>query len=190
MLATGFVDVRDAPREPLGHAEAGGREPARAPFRMSTDPGAPSAVLESCLYAGDLEAAERFYTEVIGLEPFAREPGRHVFFRVGASAVFLVFDPLRTADPDAMSSIGGVAIPLHGARGAGHVAFAVREAALDDWRERFAAAGVALEAEVHWPSGGRSLYVRDPAGNSVELATPRLWGLPEPTGETGTPSER
>jgi hypothetical protein len=26
-----------------------------------------------------------------------------------------------------------------------------------------------------WPRGGMSLYVRDPAGNCVELASPRLW---------------
>jgi hypothetical protein len=27
------------------------------------------------------------------------------------------------------------------------------------------------------PRGGTSLSVRDPAGNCVELASPRLWGL-------------
>ena len=26
-----------------------------------------------------------------------------------------------------------------------------------------------------WPNGARSLYFRDPAGNSVEIAEPRLW---------------
>ena len=34
---------------------------------------------------------------------------------------------------------------------------------------------VAIEREVDWPGGGFSLYFRDPAGNSLELATPRLW---------------
>jgi catechol 2,3-dioxygenase-like lactoylglutathione lyase family enzyme len=57
------------------------------------------------------------------------------------------------------------------------VAFAVAEAELPAWRERLGAAGVEVEAEIEWPRGGRSLYVRDPAGNSVELATPRIWGL-------------
>jgi catechol 2,3-dioxygenase-like lactoylglutathione lyase family enzyme len=28
------------------------------------------------------------------------------------------------------------------------------------------------------PKGGKSLYLRDPAGNSVELVTPGVWGLP------------
>jgi hypothetical protein len=36
--------------------------------------------------------------------------------------------------------------------------------------------GVEVEREIGWPDGSRSLYVRDPAGNSVELAPPSLWG--------------
>jgi catechol 2,3-dioxygenase-like lactoylglutathione lyase family enzyme len=127
-------------------------------------------VLETCLYATDLDAAERFYSDVLGLDAFSRVPGRHVFFRCG-DAVFLVFNPDRTAAPDPS---GGV--PPHGARGPGHVAFSVTEADLAPWRERLAAHGVEIEAEVTWPSGGRSLYVRDPAGNSVELAPASIWG--------------
>ena len=38
---------------------------------------------------------------------------------------------------------------------------------------------VSIEAEVEWPNGGFSIYLRDPAGNSVELATPSIWGLGE-----------
>ena len=40
---------------------------------------------------------------------------------------------------------------------------------------RLTAAGVAIEADFRWPNGARSIYVRDPAGNSVEFAEPRLW---------------
>ena len=133
-----------------------------------------TGVLETCLYAADLAAAERFYGEVLGLEAFAREAGRHVFFRCGAG-VLLVFDAARTST--ASGQVGGVPIPPHGATGAGHVAFAVPEAELARWRERLAAHGVAIEAEVEWPRGGRSVYVRDPAGNSVELAPARIWGI-------------
>jgi hypothetical protein len=35
---------------------------------------------------------------------------------------------------------------------------------------------VEIEREVDWDEGGTSLYVRDPAGNSVELAPPTIWG--------------
>ena len=35
--------------------------------------------------------------------------------------------------------------------------------------------GVEIESEVSWDGGGTSLYVRDPVGHSVELATPGVW---------------
>lgn len=133
-------------------------------------------MLESCLYATDLEAAKRFYTSVLGLEVLTDVPDRHVFFRCG-EGVFLVFNPERTrAEQTAM---GGSPVPLHGTDGAGHLAFAVEGAELDAWRERLTELGVRIESEVSWPRGGRSLYFRDPAGNSIELAPPRIWGLTE-----------
>jgi catechol 2,3-dioxygenase-like lactoylglutathione lyase family enzyme len=55
----------------------------------------------------------------------------------------------------------------------------VAEAALPSWQARLEASGVAIEQEMSWPRGGRAFYFRDPAGNSLELATPRIWGLPE-----------
>lgn len=128
-------------------------------------------ILESCLYAEDLEDAARFYELVLGLEPFSRVPGRHVFFHCGRR-VFLLFAPSKTAE------VSGD-VPPHGAFGAGHVAFAIPEADLSSWRDRLDRCGIAIEAEVAWPGGGISLYVRDPAGNSVELTTPRIWKIDE-----------
>ncbi len=126
-------------------------------------------VLETCLYVDDLGRAEAFYRDVLGLTVLARAPERHVFFRC-EGAVFLLFDPDATAEADGD-------IPPHGARGPGHVAFAAAEDALPRWRAHLQAAGVEIEAEVAWPQGGRSLYFRDPDGNSIELASPRIWGL-------------
>ena len=125
-------------------------------------------VLESCLYAENLDETAAFYREVLALEPIAREEGRHVFFRCGPG-VFLLFKPNQTAKP-----LGDV--PTHAAYGPGHIAFAIDEADIPFWRERLTRAGVEIETEITWPNGGRSIYFRDPAGNSVELATPRLWG--------------
>jgi catechol 2,3-dioxygenase-like lactoylglutathione lyase family enzyme len=133
-------------------------------------------VLETCLYAADLGASERFYHGVLGLDVDARVAERHVFFRCG-SGMLLVFDPARTST-DA-GQVRGASLPSHGARGAGHVCFRIAESTLPEWRARLEAAGVAIEAEITWPRGGTSLYVRDPAGNSVELAPARIWGLPE-----------
>lgn len=135
---------------------------------VSEDPGV-GGVLETCLYAADLDRTARFYERVIGLEVAARVTDRHVFFRCG-DAMLLLFDPRRTGDPSGD-------VPPHGASGPGHVAFAVGEHELERWRERLAAAGVEVEREVSWPAGGHSIYLRDPAGNSVELATPSIWGL-------------
>ena len=70
-------------------------------------------------------------------------------------------------------------VPAHGASGPGDVAFGVPEAALTGWRGHLDREGVGVEVEVSWPRGGRSLYFRDPSGNSVELTTPRTWGLPD-----------
>ncbi|MER2510389.1 MAG: glyoxalase/bleomycin resistance/extradiol dioxygenase family protein, partial [Amaricoccus sp.] len=69
----------------------------------------------------------------------------------------------------------------HGAEGPGHVCFAATPAELDAWRRRIEAAGLAVEADFRWPNGARSLYLRDPAGNSVEFAEPRLWAEKQET---------
>jgi hypothetical protein len=39
--------------------------------------------------------------------------------------------------------------------------------------------GFPVEADFRWPNEARSIYVRDPAGNSVEFAEPRLWDYPD-----------
>jgi catechol 2,3-dioxygenase-like lactoylglutathione lyase family enzyme len=132
-----------------------------------------TGVLETCLYADDLAAAERFYAGVLGFELHSREAGRHVFLRCGAS-MLLIFDPERTRN--AAGHVGGSAVPTHGATGPGHVAFSIPGGELEAWRGRLTGAGLAIEAEIAWPKGGRSIYVRDPAGNSVEIVEGEIWG--------------
>ena len=127
-------------------------------------------VVETGVYADDLAAAEAFYRDVLGLEMLGKEEGHHVFFRVGASSVLLVFNPAAT--------LFGDRLPAHGTRGPGHFAFGV-SGGLEAWKERLAAHGVAVEKEATWPGGGRSIYFRDPAGNLVEIITPGVWGLAE-----------
>jgi len=127
-------------------------------------------VLETILYVDDLDAAERFYGDLLGLELDSRKDGLFVFFKCG-DGMLLLFEP------HAASS--GRNVPAHGAHGPGHACFAVAEAELAGWQRRLERAGVAIEHEMTWPRGGRSFYFRDPAGNSLELATPRIWGLPD-----------
>ena len=122
---------------------------------------------EASVYANDLEAAEKFYRDVLGLEKISGLDDRGFAFRCGAT-VLLVFDPARTRIPDA-------GVPPHGASGAGHIAFVIDDSEFESWKSRLMDRGVAIEEEVEWPTGGRSLYFRDPAGNVVELAPPTLW---------------
>jgi catechol 2,3-dioxygenase-like lactoylglutathione lyase family enzyme len=60
----------------------------------------------------------------------------------------------------------------------GHFALGIDAEAFDAWLETLQGRGVAIEKQVEWPTGGKSIYFRDPSGNSVELVTPGVWGLP------------
>lgn len=132
----------------------------------------PQRALEIALYAENLDACAEFYAQVIGLERGPEVPGRHVFFRLGEEGMLLLFNPkatmLPTDNPD-------MPVPPHGATGEGHLCFSADRAAIAAWRERLRVAEAVVEAEFDWPNGARSLYCRDPAGNSIEFAEPRLW---------------
>lgn len=127
-------------------------------------------VVETSIYSTDLTAVENFYTTILGFQLVGKEEGRHVFFQVGEGSVLLVFNPDTT--------IHGHHLPAHGADGPGHVAFGIAPADLESWRTRLTGHGIRIEHEQTWPRGGRSLYFRDPAGNSIELITPQVWGTP------------
>ena len=126
----------------------------------------PLKVLETCLCVNDLAAAEKFYSEVLGLPLHSRQEGRHIFFRCGRG-MLLLFNPEQSSLPGE--------VPSHGTHGAGHVAFAAAEAELPNWRKHLEASGVPIERFHAWPGGGHSLYFRDPAGNSLEIAAPAIW---------------
>lgn len=127
-----------------------------------------NAILETVLYGSDLETLEHFYLAIIGLKRIAATPGRNVVLQCGNSALIL-FNAKASSQPGGM-------FPAHGTEGAGHIAFIIKEEELKTWRAHLAAKEVAIEKEVKWEEGGISIYFRDPAGNSVELAPPTIWG--------------
>jgi catechol 2,3-dioxygenase-like lactoylglutathione lyase family enzyme len=92
------------------------------------------------------------------------------FFQVGEGNVLLAFL--------AEVTLKGDQLPPHGATGPGHFALGIEAEAFNAWRKLLHGHGVTIEKVVEWPRGGKSLYFRDPAGNSVELVTPGVWGLP------------
>ncbi|HEX9746509.1 MAG TPA: VOC family protein [bacterium] len=126
-------------------------------------------ILETCIYVDDLDAAKDFYSEVLGMEFYSRAGNRHVFMVCG-NRMFLIFNPEETS--------GEGDVPSHGATGPGHVAFDVPSDELEQWIEHLNKNGVEIEADVKF-GAGRSIYFRDPAGNSLEISSPLIWGLDE-----------
>ena len=60
----------------------------------------------------------------------------------------------------------------------GHIAFCIPLDDFDSGRRRLAENDIGIEREIAWPDGNHSIYFRDPAGDSVELAPPTLWNSP------------
>ena len=134
----------------------------------------PAAILESALYVTDLAAAEAFYTDILGLVLLGKVDGRHLFFRCG-SGVLLIFNADATKIPPAPDA--RLKVPPHGTVGDGHLCFAASAAEIVRWKAHLEAKKIAIESEFEWSQGGRSIYIRDPSGNSIEFAEPRIWGL-------------
>lgn len=137
-------------------------------------PSGPAAILEAALYVRDLDAAERFYAETLGLQLIAKVEGRHVFFRCG-EAVLLLFNAEATKVPPKPGA--RLPVPAHGMTGQGHVCFSATADEIEQWKAHLESRGIAIEADFEWPKGGRSIYFRDPSGNSIEFAEPKIWGF-------------
>src|SRR5262245_56792544 len=131
------------------------------------------AILETIVYGEDIRALRHFYETVLGLEVRRELEDQFVFLHCG-EGMLLVFNPLKSEiQPTSYTSA-----PPHGGHGPGHVCFSASASELDSWSRHLEAHDIAVDADFEWPGGGRSIYCRDPAGNSVEFAEPRIWGLP------------
>jgi catechol 2,3-dioxygenase-like lactoylglutathione lyase family enzyme len=136
-----------------------------------TNPPPIDGLLETSLYARDLERTASFYRDLFGLRTLVDSP-RLVAFDVAARSVLLVFQAGST-EGDVVDPRG--TIPGHDGRGRPHLALSIASGDLDAWRKRLAERGVEVVGEYRWPRGGTSLYIRDPDEALVELATPGLW---------------
>jgi catechol 2,3-dioxygenase len=119
---------------------------------------------EIALRVNDLDAMQRFYEQVIGLELLRRFENA-VFFKLAAgfgghTQVLALFD--RSAHPG-YSGLDPARTTVD------HIAFEIERADFDAELRRLQDLGLTVEtaehAWVHW----RSLYVDDPEGNTVEL---------------------
>jgi catechol 2,3-dioxygenase-like lactoylglutathione lyase family enzyme len=135
------------------------------------DPPAVSGVLETCLYVADVARSRAFYERVFGFTAMIADD-RICAFDVAPGSVLILFRKGATLRP---VPVGGGHIPPHDGGGPQHFAFAVQAEDWQNWKHHLAENRVAVESEVSWPQGGRSLYFHDPDGLVVELATPGLW---------------
>ena len=113
-------------------------------------------ILETALYADDLDAAEAFYGGVLSLEKVTRQANRHLFYRCGPG-ILLIFNPAETAKP---VPAGALPVPSHGATGPGHVCFRVRGEEMDGIVERLRTAGVLVVTIDNAPVNALSADVR------------------------------
>ncbi len=125
------------------------------------------ALGEIALRVRDLDAMQRFYHDVIGLELMERFPDS-AFFRIaegfgGHTQILALFDRSdRIARGDRSS-------PSADTSTVDHIAFAI---GLDDFageKGRLEALGLEVKTAEHAWVRWQSLYVHDPEGNSIEL---------------------
>ena len=116
-----------------------------------------TGVSELVLEVADLEATERFYTEVLGLPVIERWEHREAVWVLAGSGTRI--------------GLWAPQVGIAGGRGGAHVHYAMRiaEDDYDEAVERLRATGVDVHEEDFGAS--RAAYVTDPDGNVVELWT-------------------
>jgi catechol 2,3-dioxygenase-like lactoylglutathione lyase family enzyme len=121
------------------------------------DPPPVTGISELVLEVFDLDAARRFYRDVLGFEETLYGEGAEgrYWYLVG-----------RTARLGLWTEQVGLA----GGRGGAHVhyAFSVSDGEIDRLRERIEGAGAEVEGPIQL-GPGRAIYVTDPDGNVVEF---------------------
>jgi catechol 2,3-dioxygenase-like lactoylglutathione lyase family enzyme len=116
-----------------------------------------SGISELVLEVSDLEAARRFYRDVLGFEETQYGEGREdrCWYLVGNTARLGLWTPQ---------------VGLAGGRGGAHVHFAfhVEDPEIDALLERIGSAGAEVEGPIQL-GPGRAIYVTDPDNNVVEF---------------------
>jgi catechol 2,3-dioxygenase-like lactoylglutathione lyase family enzyme len=125
-------------------------------------------VYEAVVYTDDLATLTAFYRDALGLRLVKPPHDLLAAFRLPDGGILLAFDRTLASQP-------GREVPSHGASGPGHVAFRIDAGEYDTWTARLASLGIPIERQIVWDSGARSIYFRDPAGNSVELVEGEIW---------------
>ena len=120
-------------------------------------------LLELVVEVGDLERSLAFYRDLLRLPEVERrpEPRLGVWLSIGRNEVLGLWP----------ATSGGDGVAVAGSRGGAHVHFAiyVDPGTLPDWQRQLQLAGVDSEGPIEFAHGNRSLFLKDPDGNVVEL---------------------
>jgi len=125
----------------------------------------------TCLYVDDLPAVRGFYEEVLALPLLAADDAMCVFAAGTCQNLQVCW---RGWCEDDVAGPGGV-VPGHTGDGPVHLAFHIAIPDYNAWKAYLIARAIPIVSEVTFENGGRSLYLDDPAGNVLELATPGHW---------------
>jgi len=128
-------------------------------------------IVETCIYSPDLKIMKDFYVNRLGLDLISEEERIHVFLKAGKS-MLLVFNPENT------SLAANSTFPTHGActpPSSIHFALEIEQAGYEAAKNLLVQNKIAIEKEMSWGSGGKSIYFRDPAGNLLEIVTKGQW---------------
>jgi catechol-2,3-dioxygenase len=114
-----------------------------------------TGLCEVTLQARDLDALERFYSDVVGLEVLSRDHDR-IWLAIGDRGRLGIWSPGEKEFGDR----GGAHV---------HFAMAVEPDSLALKARRLRERGVTVEGPVEHPGGDRSIYFTDLEGNVAEL---------------------
>ena len=117
---------------------------------------------ETTLYVSDLEAAESFYTNIVGLEVAERVKDQYSLLQYDDSTLILFQTPITSIENEGAPS---------GPNKVGQVSFGISPADISSWRKRLYKQNVSIEEEITWPNRAQSIIFRDPDGNRIELKT-------------------
>lgn len=120
-------------------------------------PASTAGLRHVALYVSRLEAAERFYVDLLGMEVEWRPDADNVYLTSGTDNLAL------HRAPGAFSPAGSQRLD--------HIGFILREAGhVDEWYEFLRDHDVPIKAAPRTHrDGARSLYCEDPDGNTVQL---------------------
>ncbi len=129
-------------------------------------------IVETALYVEDMQRSCDFYKRVVGLQ-VSGTSDRISALQITPNQMLLLFAKGASAQPTIMPY--GTIPPTDGS-GRLHLALSISAGQVQEWIAWLGDHGVTVESRITWPTGGESLYFRDPDEHLIELKTSNWHG--------------